>query len=354
MPRVTKQATIEAQAQEILKLEQELFKLNGLVYPSPLSSTRVAPSWKARYIQSQAEKIEALKQELEQAKQAQAQEQEQAYIKALAKLDLEKKELQAELTYSQASLKVAQADVKGLRAYIEAEQAQADEKLGQAKQEIEALKAELTQAQAELEAEQEKHKQALAREKGLRADIEGTSLQLEQVQAELAQAYEQGEQEYQAIRLELVQAKQDLTRVKLGFDRCKAELEQAQACSKIEQYKQELEQGLWVLPPSLEAWRVFWKSHYQAELEALKLEASKAWGAWHECCIQLQEQALEHHNQAELEQELVYHKLELAWVLGQALDIKAVEKLQELRKALNKVTPEKQAEQAQELDLSWD
>lgn len=94
MPRVTKQATIEAQAQE----------------------------------------IEALQAKLAQAEQTQAQE--QAYIKALAKLDLEKKDVQAEL---------AQAYEQGEKEYqaIRLELVQAQNKYTQAQAELKALKQEL-------------------------------------------------------------------------------------------------------------------------------------------------------------------------------------------------------------------
>jgi len=184
MPRVTLQATIEAQAQE----------------------------------------LEALKQELAQAKQTKQAEQEQAYIKALAKLDLEKKELQAELAQAkQSAIKVTNwYNDKILESQAETSFVQ---------EALEALKQELAQAKQALQAEQEKHKQALAREKGLRADIEGTSLQLEQVQAELAQAYGQGEKEYQAIRLELIQARNKYTQAQAELEQVKQEL----AYYKLEQ-----------------------------------------------------------------------------------------------------------------------
>jgi len=196
MPRVTKQAIIEAQAQE----------------------------------------IEALKLELEQSRKDYLQE--QAYIKALAKLDFERKDLQAELAKQAQEIEalkqeLAQAKQSAIKVtnWYNDKILESQAETSFVQEALEALKQELAQAEQALQAEQEKHKQALAREKGLRADIEGTSLQLEQVQAELAQAYGQGEKEYQAIRLELIQARNKYTQAQAELEQVKQEL----AYYKLEQ-----------------------------------------------------------------------------------------------------------------------
>ena len=253
MPRVTKQAIIEAQAQE----------------------------------------IEALKLELEQSRKDYLQE--QAYIKALAKLDFERKDLQAEL----------------------AKQAQ----------EIEALK-------LELEAKQDQRKQALAREKNLRADLEGM--------------HSQESQEIEALKQELAQAIKERDHAERAFDKLATAYNQADSkLAKQAQAQAQAKQASFQAlaspqEPELEQELAYYKiklAQAIQEIEALKIEAEQA---EHNRLTQLSKLGLEQ------EQDLA--QAEYMTAQAQAL---ALELVQELAQAQAQAQEQAQELRILRLEQAW-
>lgn len=255
MPRVTKQATIEAQAQE----------------------------------------IEALQAELAQAKKAQAQEAE--YIKALAKLDLEKKELEAKLGFlkqdlafeteerlkerearrkAEAQAKLARNDLEAYKAFCREAEAKLDQveiELDQARasrsvacKRIEALQAQLARAEKVIELQEAEAELATFRQVELEGKLDWkerclTSQGLEHAKqvSGLQARLEQAEARERGLRLDLqgmVQAQEELKSkhkqelaIQASFKKLAQELasdqeeiEQAQAIAFLRQENKKLQE----------------------------------------------------------------------------------------------------------------